>query len=67
MRIQGQFLGILTAIGPGLYVKRIIFENGKKTLYVQVLKSIYGILILVILFKKKFRGYLGRTGFEFNT
>ena len=41
-------------------------ENGKKTLYVQVMKAIYGMLQAALLWYKKFRKDLEEHGFKFN-
>ena len=50
MRIQQQLVDILTVIDPELYRKSTVFENSKKTLNVQFLRVIYGILISKPLF-----------------
>ena len=44
-----------------------MFENGKKVIYVFVLRVIYGMLVTVLLLYKKLCGYLEKIGFEFNT
>ena len=44
----------------------MVFENGRKVLYVQVLRALYGMLIAALLWYKKFRSELESVGFEFN-
>lgn len=57
---------ILVDVDPLTYQDSVVFENGKKTLYVQVLKAIYGMLQSAILFYKKLRKDLEGIGFKFN-
>ena len=45
MKITGSLVDILVCINLNLYKDRVVFEKGKKTLYVVVLKAIYGMLI----------------------
>ena len=49
------------------YIKNVVFENGKKVIYVAVLRAIYGMVVSDILLYKEFCGYLENIGFEFNT
>ena len=44
----------------------MVYENGKKVLYVEVLQALYGMLIAAILWYKEFRTSLESIGFEFN-
>ena len=44
----------------------IVYEKGKKVLYLEVLKSIYGMLKSYILSYIKLRKYLETDGFKFN-
>ena len=44
----------------------VVYENGKKVLYVIVLRALYGMLISAMLWYNKFRGDLEGIGFEFN-
>ena len=45
----------------------MVFENGKKVIYVVVLREIYGILVVLLLFYKGFCRDLERIGFELYT
>ena len=44
----------------------MVFENGKKVFYVVVLRAIYGILVALLLFYKKYIGDLENVAFDFN-
>ena len=66
MKIQGVLVTMLVQMAPELYGPHVVFENGKKTLYVQVLKAIYGMLQSALLFYKKLKKDLEEIGFEFN-
>ena len=49
------------------YSNHMVFENGKKVIYVVVLREIYGILVVLLLFYKGFCRDLERIGFELYT
>jgi hypothetical protein len=66
MKIQGVLVDMLVEMDPQLYGPHVVYENGKKTLYVQVLKAIYGMLQSALLFYKKLRKDLESIGFKFN-
>ena len=44
----------------------MVYENGKKVLYVEVLQALYGMLIAAMLWYKEFRTSLESIGFKFN-
>ena len=44
----------------------MVFENGKKVIYVVVLRAISRMLVAALLFYNKFCGDLENIGFEFN-
>ena len=44
MKITGVLVDILVQLNPNEYRKFIVYESGKKVLYVVVLKVIYGML-----------------------
>jgi hypothetical protein len=44
----------------------VVYEKGRKVLYVQVLRAIYGMLNASLLWYKRFRSDLESIGFEFN-
>ena len=66
MKITGVLVDYLVDIAPEVYGPYVVFENGRKVLYVQVLKALYGMLVAALLWYKKFRGDLEKEGFEFN-
>ena len=66
MKITGVLVDMLVQLSPEVYGKHVVFEKGRKVLYVQVLRAIYGMLQASLLWYKKFRGDLEKKGFEFN-
>ena len=58
MKITGVIVETLLEPDSETYSKYVVFENGKKVIYIVVLRSIYGILLSVLLFYKKFLGDL---------
>ena len=57
---------MLVQLNPELYGPCMVYEKGRKVLYVQVLRAIYGMLQASLLWYKKFRHDLEEAGFEFN-
>ena len=43
MKFEGEFVEIMCEVNPE-YEKFVIYENGKKVLYVLILKSVYGMI-----------------------
>ncbi len=66
MKITGVLVDMLVALAPELYGPFIVFENGKKVLYVVVLKAIYGMLVAALTWYKQFRKDLEGHGFTFS-
>ena len=66
MKITGVLVDMLIEINPELYGPTVVLENGKKVLYVEVLRAIYGMLEAALLWYKKFRDDLEENGFEFD-
>ena len=66
MKIRGVLVDILIDLCPGVYDKYIVYEQGQKVLYVEMLMALYGMLISSILFYKKFRKDIEAIGFEVN-
>ena len=54
MKITGKLVDVLISIAPEVYSGFVVYENGKKVLYVIVLRAIYGMLISAMLWYKKF-------------
>jgi len=67
MKIQGRLVDLMMELDPELYGPHIVYENGQRVVYVQVLRAIYGMLISAVLWYEKFRGELeADLGFKFN-
>ena len=66
MKIQGSLVDILISISPCTYKDYVVYEKGKKTLYVELLKALYGMLIAALLFYRQFKKDLEEIGFIFN-
>ena len=66
MKITGVLVDILTEMAPEIYAGYVVYENGRKVLYVIVLKAIYGMLISALLWYNKLRKDLESIGFVFN-
>jgi len=66
MKIAGVIVDMLVNISPDLYTGHVVYENGKKVMYVSVLRAIYGMLISAILFYRKFWKDLEEIDFIFN-
>ena len=66
MKITGALVDMLIEIAPEVYKPFVMFENGQKVLYTQVMKAIYGMLVASLLWYRKFRADLEGIGFEFN-
>ena len=52
MKIRGPLVDMLVEIDPMTYKDHVVLKNGKKVLYVHVLKAIYGMLQSAMLFYK---------------
>ena len=66
MKITGVLVDMLVQMCPEVYGPYVVFENGRKVLYVQVLRAIYGMLQAALLWYKKFKNDLEEQGFKFN-
>ena len=66
MKVQGILAEMLVEISPETYSEYLITENGKPTLYLIVLKAIYGQLVCSLLWYLHFRKDLESVGFVFN-
>ena len=53
-------------LDPQLYGPHVVYEKGRKVLYVQVLQAIYGMLTASLLWYLKFKKDLESIGFKFN-
>ena len=67
MCLRGHLCEVMTRIDPKLYRKHITKDKkGNPILYVQLYKSLYGLLRSALLFYKKFKSELEAYGFEMN-
>ena len=66
MKIRGSLVDMLTKISPNEYEDFIQYEGQQKTLYVEMLKALYGMMQSSLLYYKKFRNDLEEIGFKIN-
>ena len=57
---------MLVAMAPEIYADYVVYENGQKVLYVQMLKALYGMMKASLLYYKKFRKDIEGNGYEVN-
>ena len=60
MKITGVLVDMLFQLDPQLYGPHVVYEKGRKVLYVQVLQAIYGMLTASLLWYLKFKKDLER-------
>ena len=65
MKIKGVLVDMLVQINTE-YGKHVVYENGRKVMYVQLLRALYGMLQSSLLWYRKFRKDLEEEGFVFN-
>ena len=66
MKITGVLVDLLVEMAPETFGPYVVFENGQKVLYVQLLLVLYGMLIASLLWYKKWVKDLKTLGFEVN-
>ena len=66
MKITGVLVEMMVQLDLDKYRPCMVFEKGKKVVYVQVLRAIYGMLQAALLWYSKFREDLESKGFKFN-
>ena len=66
MKIRGPLVDMLLKLAYEYYKDFVVYENGVKVLYVEVLKALYGTLRASLLFYKKLRKDLEEIGFTVN-
>ena len=54
MKITGVLVDLLVVMAPEVYGPYVVYENGNKVLYVPVLKALYSMLVVALLWYKKF-------------
>ena len=58
MKFTVLLVDLLVKIAQEVYGTYFVYENGRKLLYVQVLKSLYEMLVAFFIWSKKFRNDL---------
>ena len=66
MKIRGTLLEILVEMYPEKYSEYVVEEGGRRTLYVVMLKALYGMIMSSLLYYLKFKGDLEEIGFQIN-
>ena len=66
MKIRGVLVDMLIEMSPETYKNYVVYERGKKVLYVRMLKALYGMMIASVLYYKKFRSDIESIGYEVN-
>ena len=66
MKITGVLVDLLVSISPEIYGPYVVTENHKRVLYVQVLRSLYGMLYSGMLWYTKLRNDLEGHIYVFN-
>ena len=66
MKFKGRIVDFLIKMNLGRYNGHVIYENGKKVIYVEIIRAIYGMIIASFLWYQKFRKDLEQYGFKFN-
>jgi hypothetical protein len=66
LKIKGVLVNLLVQLAPEVYCPYVVFENGSKVLYAEVLQALYGMLTAALLWYKHLRGDLEKIGFKFN-
>ena len=65
IKLHGQIVDILCEMKPE-YKKFVVYENGKVTLYMQLMKALYGCIKSALLWYELFTGELRDKGFKLN-
>jgi hypothetical protein len=66
MKTTGKLVDLLVRIAPNVYGPFVVFDKGRKVIYLQVLKALYGMLQAALLWYKKFRSDLEEINYVFN-
>ena len=65
LKFTGESVDIMCKMNPA-YEEYVAVENGKRVLYVQLLKALYGCVCSALLWYEMFAGALVEMGFELN-
>ena len=66
MKIKGKVAEILIQLHPEVYKEYAVYENGVLTLYVEILKALYGLIEAPLLWYRRLRSDLLKDGFTIN-
>ena len=66
LKITGVLVDLLVQMAPEVYGPYVVLENGKRVLYLVVLRGLYGMLIAALLWYRLFSSDLMSVGFEIN-
>ena len=66
MKLRGRLVTWLCKIDPIAYQNKVVYENGIKVFYLEVMKAIYGMLVAVLLWHRQIQKDLESIGFKFN-
>ena len=65
LKFENEFVDIMCEVNPE-FLQDVTYENGRKVLYVQILKAIYGMIESALLWYTLYTEVLHREGFEIN-
>jgi len=65
LKLEGDFVDIMCDVNPE-HIPNVRYENGKKVLYLQILKTLYGCIESALLWYELFANTLKDMGFEIN-
>jgi hypothetical protein len=66
MKITGVLVDLLVNISPEVYGPYVMMDKHRRVLYVQVLRGLYGMLIVALLWYTDFKNHLEEKGYVFN-
>ena len=67
MKFRDEMVDYMVAANPDRYAEYVEYENGKKVLYVRLLKALYGCIQSALLWYKLFTGKLMKMGYKLNS
>ena len=65
MKLKGNFVDIMCKVNPE-HLKNVVYENGKKVLYMQILQAIYGCIESALRWYELYAQTLEKEGFVIN-
>ena len=66
IRFTGAMVDILRQLNPRLFKEYVVLENGKRVLYTEAHKAVYGMVDSAFLFWLELSGFLEKKGYEMN-